>query len=55
VAQLFGCSQLIGRLAPAITTVLTENARHVAAQQLRSTVRETTVVADRLRLTPEAA
>jgi hypothetical protein len=44
VAELFGCSQptvsrLIGRLAPAITTVLTENARHVAAQQLRSTVR----------------
>jgi len=44
VAEPFGCSQptvsrLIGRLAPAITTVLTENARHVAAQQLRSTVR----------------
>lgn len=44
VAELFGCSpptvfRLIGCLAPVITTVLTGNARHVAAQQLRSTVR----------------
>ncbi len=44
VAELFGCSQptvsrLIGRLAPVITTVLTDNAERVAAKQLRSTVR----------------
>lgn len=44
MAELFGCSQptvsrLIGRLAPAITTVLSDNAQRVAAQQLRSTVR----------------
>jgi len=44
VAELFGCSQptvsrLIGRLAPVITTVLTDNADRVAAQRLRSTVR----------------
>lgn len=44
VAELFGCSQptvsrLIGRLAPVITTVLSDNAERVAAQQLRSTVR----------------
>ncbi len=44
VAELFGCSQptvsrLIGRLAPVITTVLTDNANRVAVQQMRSTVR----------------
>src|SRR6266542_1598052 len=44
VAGLFGCpqptvSRLIGRLAPVITTVLTDNTARVAAQQLRSTVR----------------
>jgi hypothetical protein len=44
VAELFGCSQptvsrLIGRLAPLITTVLTDNAEQVAARELRSTVR----------------
>lgn len=32
-------SRLIGRLAPVITNVLTDNAERVAAQQLRSTVR----------------
>jgi len=44
VAELFGCSQptvsrLIGRLAPVITTVLTDNAEQAAARALRSTVR----------------
>jgi DDE superfamily endonuclease len=44
VAELFGCSQatvsrLIGRLAPVITIVLTDNAEYVATHALRSTVR----------------
>lgn len=43
-AELFGCSQptvsrLIGRLAPTITTVLTDHADRLAAHALRSTVR----------------
>jgi hypothetical protein len=44
VAELFGCSQptvsrLIGRLAPTITTVLSDRAERETARALRSTVR----------------